>query len=458
MTCYVFSTGRLSDQQKYRQGIQRTMSKISKITEPASADISGQAMDRRVEKQMPVGRYVGYGVAALLAIAFIWWLADTLLGGRSLSVKAQRITVSTVIVGTFEDFIPLRGRLVPRSTVYLDAIEGGRVDRVLVEDGAIVKAGELIAVLSNTSLQLEVLGREAAVTEQLNNMRTIELQLEQNRLSHKRNLIEINYQIIRLDRAIERQRELASKNLVSQSTIDELEDEVTYFRNRREITLESQQTDSRMQAQQLQQLRDAGEQLKTGLGFARKNMDDLSVRAPVDGRLSGFNIEVGQSIARGGRLGQIDDPDGYKLNVRIDEYYLGRVDLQQVAIADHSTGEIELRVAKLYPQVNNGQFEVDMALSNEPVGLRRGQTLQLRLTLGDNSDAVLIKNGSFYQETGGKWLFVVSADGTEAVKRSVRLGRRNTDFIEVLDGLEPGERVVTSPYTSYVGMDRLSID
>ncbi|MCH8867788.1 MAG: HlyD family efflux transporter periplasmic adaptor subunit, partial [Proteobacteria bacterium] len=364
------------------------MSKISKITEPASADISGQAMDRRVEKQMPVGRYVGYGVAALLAIAFIWWLADTLLGGRSLSVKAQRITVSTVIVGTFEDFIPLRGRLVPRSTVYLDAIEGGRVDRVLVEDGAIVKAGALIAVLSNTSLQLEVLGREAAVTEQLNNMRTIELQLEQNRLSHKRNLIEINYQIIRLDRAIERQRELASKNLVSQSTIDELEDEVTYFRNRREITLESQQTDSRMQAQQLQQLRDAGEQLKTGLGFARKNMDDLSVRAPVDGRLSGFNIEVGQSIARGGRLGQIDDPDGYKLNVRIDEYYLGRVDLQQVAIADHSTGEIELRVAKLYPQVNNGQFEVDMALSNEPVGLRRGQTLQLRLTLGDNSDAV----------------------------------------------------------------------
>jgi len=415
-------------------------------------------MDRQVEKRTPIGRYVGYGVAAVLAVVFGWWLVTTLLGGRSLSVNAQRIVVSPVTVATFEDFIPLRGRLVPRSTVYLDAIEGGRVERVLVEDGAIVKAGDSIALLSNTNLQLEVLGREAAVTEQLNNMRTIELQLEQNRLSHKRNLVEIDYQIIRLDRAIKRQRELASKNLVSQSTIDELEDEITYYRNRREVTLESQATDSRMQAQQLQQLRDAGEQLQAGLGFARKNLDDLNMRAPVDGKLSGFNIEVGQSIARGGRLGQIDDPDGYKLNVSIDEFYLGRVDLEQAAVAEHGNRNLDLQIAKIYPQVNGGQFEVDMTFGEDPIGLRRGQTLQLRLTLGDNSDALLIPNGSFYQETGGNWIFVVSSDGTEAVKRTVRLGRRNTDFIEVLDGLEADERVVTSPYTSYVGMDRLSID
>ena len=437
------------------------VSKISKIAEPTpgpSAGISGQGMDRRVEKRVPVGRYIAYGVMAMLAAVFAWWLVSILLGGRSLSVNAQRIVVSPVTVGTFEDFIPLRGRLVPRSTVYLDAIEGGRVERVQVEDGAFVKAGDSIAVLSNTNLQLEVLGREAAVTEQLNNMRTIELQLEQNRLSHKRNLVEIDYQIIRLDRAINRQRELASKDLVSQSTIDELEDEITYYRNRREVTLESQETDTRMQAQQLRQLRDAGEQLQTGLAFARKNLDDLNMRAPVDGKLSGFSIEVGQSIARGGRLGQIDDPDGYKLSVNIDEYYLGRVDLQQAAVATHSNRDLDLRVAKIYPQVNNGQFEVDMTFGDEPVGLRRGQTLQVKLTLGDNSDALLIPNGSFYQETGGNWVFVVSADGTEAVKRTVRLGRRNTDFIEVLDGLEAGERVVTSPYTSYVGMDRLSID
>ena len=437
------------------------MTKISNLatqTPNASSNLSGQGMDRRVEKHTPMSRKLGYAAGVVMAVVFFWWLAGMLLGGRSLNVNSQRITVSTATLGTFEDFVPLRGRLVPSSTVFLDAIEGGRVEEVLVEDGTVVAAGDPIALLSNTNLQLEVLGREAAVTEQLNNMRTIELQLEQNRLSHKRNLVEIDYQIVRLRRAIERQEDLATRNLVSQSVIDELQDELTYYENRRAVTLESQETDSRMQEQQLRQLRDAGTQLEAGLEFARQNLNDLNVRAPVAGKLSGFNIEVGQSIARGGRLGQIDDPDGYKLNVSIDEFYLGRVDLQQVATADHGREQLDLRVSKIYPQVNNGQFEVDMAFAEEPRGLRRGQTLQLKLTLGDNSDAVLIPNGSFYQETGGNWVFVVSADGAEAVRRTVRLGRRNTDFIEVLDGIEPGEQVVTSPYTSYVGLDRLKIN
>ncbi|MGB5626512.1 MAG: biotin/lipoyl-binding protein, partial [Woeseiaceae bacterium] len=209
------------------------MEKIRKIREssqPSGMGISGQGMDRKVAKKTPIGRNVAYAAAGLLFIVFAWWLIDTLMSGRSLSINSQRITVSAVTVGTFEDFIPLRGRLVPRSTVYLDAIEGGRVDEILVEDGAIVEAGDLVAVLSNTNLQLEVLGREAAVTEQLNNMRTIELQLEQNRLSHKRNLVEIDYQITRLSRAIGRQTELVSKDLVSQSTLDELQDELSYFR------------------------------------------------------------------------------------------------------------------------------------------------------------------------------------------------------------------------------------
>jgi len=434
------------------------VSKLSKTPGNEGLSISGQAMDRVVEKKMPLNRMIGWGMAAVLLLVFAWWLVNTLLDGRSLSVDSQRITVSTVSRGTFEDYIPLRGRLVPRSTVYLDAIEGGRVEQVLVEDGATVEAGEPIAILSNTNLQLVVLGREAEVTEQLNFMRTLELQLEQNRLSHKRNLVEIDYQIVRLNRSIDRQRGLAQKNLVSQSTIEELEDELKYYQDRRAVTLESQATDARLQEQQLAQLRIAGEQLRSSLDFARKNLDDLNVRAPIAGRLSGFNIEVGQSIERGGRLGQIDDPNGFKLNVRIDEYYLGRVDLQQFAVAEHNNRKFDLQVAKIYPQVNNGQFEIDMTFEEEPVGMRRGQTLQLRLTLGDNTGALLIPNGSFYQETGGNWIFVVSPDGSEAVRRPVRLGRRNTGFIEVLDGLEAGERVVTSPYTSYSDMDRLALD
>jgi len=434
------------------------ISKLSAMHKSDGVSMSGQGMDRVVEKKMPLSRKAGFGIGGLLLVAFAWWFVDTLLDGRSLSVDSQRIAISTVTAGTFEDYIPLRGRLIPRSTVYLDAIEGGRVDQVLVEDGALVEAGEPIAILSNTNLQLVVLGREAEVTEQLNFMRTIELQLEQNRLSHKRNLIEIDYQVKRLTRSIERQRGLAAKDLVSQSTIDELEDELKYYEDRREVTLESQATDARLQEQQLAQLRIAGEQLRSSLDFARKNLDDLNVRAPIAGKLSGFNIEVGQSIERGGRLGQIDDPDGFKLNVRIDEYYLGRVDLEQVAVAEHNNRSFDMEIAKIYPQVKDGQFEVDMAFSEEPVGVRRGQTLQLRLTLGDNTGALLIPNGSFYQETGGNWIFVVSPDGSEAIKRPVRLGRRNTSFIEVLDGLEAGEKVVTSPYTSYADMDRLSLD
>lgn len=414
-------------------------------------------MDRVVERRVPLQRKLLIGAGGLAAALFAWWVVDTIAGGRSLSVNSQRIAVSDVTVGTFEDFVPLRGRLVPKSTVFLDAIEGGRVERILIEDGALVDAGDPIVVLSNTNLQLEVLGRDAAVTEQLNNMRTIELQLEQNRLSHRSNLVEIDYQIKRLTRKIEREKDLASRNLVSQSTVEELQDELEYFVTRREVTLDSQNTDARMQEQQLKQLRSAGEQLEASLALARDNLADLNVTAPVAGKLSGFNVEVGQSIERGGRLGQIDDPDEYKLNVRIDEFYLGRVDLQQTATAQQNGRDLDLQIAKIYPQVNDGQFEVDMTFLDEPVGLRRGQTLQLRLTLGDNSDAVLIPNGSFYQETGGNWIFVVSPDGNEAIKRTVRLGRRNTEFIEVLDGLEPGEQVITSPYTSFVDMDRLNL-
>ncbi len=431
--------------------------KIQEITTPAGIGARGAAMDRRIEKKTPVGRRLALAAGGVCALLVAWWIFDTITGGRSLSVNSQRIAVSDVTVGLFEDFVPLRGRLVPKSTVYLDAIEGGRVERVLVEDGSLVEAGQPLVVLSNTNLQLEVLGRDAAVTEQLNNMRTIELQLEQNRLSHRRNLVEIDYQIKRLTRAIERQQDLALRDLVSQSVVDELQDELDYYVERRDVTLISQDTDARMQEEQLRQLRAAGKQLEASLAFARQNIDDLNVTAPIAGKLSGFNVEVGQSIERGGRLGQIDDPDDYKLNVRIDEFYLDRVDLQQRAIADQNGRDLEMFVSKIYPQVNDGQFEVDMALTEDPEGLRRGQTIQIRLTLGDNNEATLIPNGSFYQETGGNWIFVVSPDGSEAVRRSVRLGRRNTDYVEVLDGLDPGERVITSPYTGFVDMQRLTL-
>ncbi len=416
-------------------------------------------MDRRVEKKKTPWKKVGIAAAAVVVIGLLGTMIMDASGGKSFRVDQDRIVVSTVSTGTFEDFIPVRGRVTPLKTVFLDAIEGGRVERVLVEDGAMLKAGDMIVELSNTGLQLDVTRNEALVTEQLNNMRTIELQLEQNRLSHKRNIVEMNYQIKRLERQVVRERELIKTNAISQAQLDQTEDELEYYKNRLAITLESQKTDAEMQETQLAFLKESGEQLEKNLHLARKNLDSLNVRAPVDGKLSGFNVEIGQSINRGGRLGQIDDPDRYKLTANIDEFYLGRVDLGQEATYERGGDAYKMQIAKIYPQVQNGQFEVDFVFEGDgqPDGIRRGQTLQTKLTLGDATDAVLIPNGAFFQDTGGNWVFVVSPDGSQAIKRTVRLGRRNSRYIEVLEGLEVGERVVTSPYTSFVDMDRLKL-
>jgi HlyD family secretion protein len=432
---------------------------ISAVAVGQSAGISGVSMDRKIQtRRLPMGRIAGFialGVGAL----FIVWLLLTATTGRSLKVDGSRITLSPVTQGIFEDFVPVRGSVTPRRTVFLDSIEGGRVDQRLVEDGALVEAGQILAVLSNTSLQLDVTRNEAMATEQLNNMRTIELQLEQNRLEHKRNLVEIDYQVKRLTRQIRRQEGLAEKGVAVQSLLDDARDELEYFQNRRAVTLESQAADARLQETQLAFLRENTEQLERNVAFARSNLDSLNVRAPVAGKLSGFDVEVGQSISRGGRLGQVDDPENFKLRADIDEFYLGRVQIGQTASFEKDGKSYGLTISKIYPQVNNGQFEVDLVFDeSEPKGIRRGQTIQLKLTLGDATEATLIPNGAFYQDTGGSWIFVVTPDVSEAVRRTVRLGRRNSRFIEVLDGLEVGETVVTSPYTSYTEMERLTLD
>lgn len=415
-------------------------------------------MDRAIKKRRLPVKNLAVGAAMVIIVATMGLYLIDQGSGRTLVIENNRVVISLVKEGLFEDFIPIRARVTPRKTVFLDMIEGGQVSEKLVEDGAMVKAGELLVILNNTALQLEVTRNEAMVTEQLNNMRTIELQLEQNRLLHKRNLVELNYQIKRLGRQVGRLSNLDNAGVVIKSQLEDARDELEYFENRRAVTLESQETDARMQETQLAFLQKSGAQLEQSLVLARKSLDALNVRAPVSGKLSGLDVEVGQSIKRGGRLGQIDDPDSFKLRSSIDEFYLSRVDLGQRASFEKDGERYELTISKIYPRVNNGQFEIDLLFnSDEPQGIRRGQTIQAKLTLGDSSSAILIPNGAFYQDTGGHWMFVVSADGSEAVKRSVRLGRRNSRSIEVLDGLEVGEEVVTSPYSSFKEMDRLKL-
>ena len=392
----------------------------------------------------------------LLALSVFWYLKPD--AGRALKVQNERIVISTVSTGEFDDYIPVRGQVAPLKTVFLDAIEGGRVEAIYVEDGAQVQAGDLIIELSNTQLQLDVIAREAQVTEQLNNLRNTELSLEQNRLNHKRNLVDINYHIIRLGHEIKRLTPLVEKDLMDDGSLERLHDEHDWYVARREITLESQETDERLQKVQMEQLRIAGAQLEKNLEVASRNMEALKFRAPVAGKLTAFDAEIGQALSRGVNIGQIDDPESFKVTANIDEYYLTRVDIEQTAAYSASGKNFDLSVRKIYPQVKNGTFEVDLVfVGSEPASIRRGQTLQLNLQLGSPSESLLIPNGAFYQDTGGNWVFVVTADGTRAVKRNVRLGRRNLKFIEVLDGLEVGELVVTSPYTNYLDMDRLEL-
>jgi len=415
-------------------------------------------MDRVIEKTtwQKYRKTVTWSGVVLLAVLVFWFLKPD--AGRTLKVQNDRIVISTVETGEFDDYIPVRGQVAPLKTVFLDAIEGGRVEAIYVEDGAQVEAGDLIIDLSNTQLQLDVIAREAEVTEQLNNLRNTELSLEQNRLEHKRNLVDINYHIIRLSREIARLTPLVEKDLLDGGSLERLQDEHDWYVAKREITLESQQTDERLQKAQMEQLRTAGAQLEKNLEVASRNMEALNVRAPVAGKLTAFDLEIGQALSRGVNIGQIDDPESFKVTANIDEYYLSRVDIEQTATMSVAGDEFKLVVRKIYPQVKNGTFEVDLVfVDEEPPSIRRGQTLQLNLQLGSPSDSLLIPNGAFYQDSGGNWVFVVTVDGTRAVKRNVRMGRRNLKFIEVLDGLEPGERVITSPYTNYLDMDRLEL-
>jgi HlyD family secretion protein len=419
---------------------------------------SGGAMDREVA---PSGLSrnakiaIGAAVALVLLLVF-YWFAPT---ANSQSVAAERLTISTVERGRFDDFLPLRARVTPLVTVFLDAVEGGRVEQVLVEDGAMVQQGQLLAVLSNSDLQLNLLARQTEVTQQINSMRSQELALSQNRLANERAIIEADLVANKARRQYEMQRPLAEKGFVPGKVVRDSQDEYQSARQRAGVLRRTQATDEKLQSSQLAQLRQSAASLNASLDIARATLDALNLRAPVTGQLTAFSIQVGQSLNRGERLGQIDSAGRNKLVASVDEFYLGRVQPGQVATVETGGKTYRAKVAKIYPQVRNGAFEVDLTfIGQEPADLQRGQTLQVKLTLGDPTPALLIPNGAFYNETGGAYVFVVAPDGDSAIKRPVKLGRRNADHIEVLEGLEPGERVITSPYTGFADKDRLDLD
>ena len=432
---------------------------LVELRQPHRADaVSGGAMDKVVERKRIDKRIlIAAGAAGVLLFVILFWLFAP--SANSQSVNPDRLTIANVQQGVFDDFLPLRARVTPLVTVYLDAVEGGRVEKKLVEDGAQVVEGQPLAVLSNAELQLSTLEKQAEVEQQLNNMRSQELALTQTRNSNLRDLNQAETELAKARRQYDLQKPLSEKGFVSMKTFNDTKDDLQYQQQRLAILKHSITQTESLQSSQLKQLRAAASSLNSSMGIAQSSLGQLNIRAPVTGQLSGFDIQLGQSLQQGERIGQIDSAGADKLQADVDEFYLGRVQVGQGAAADIDGKTYRLKVAKVYPQVRNGQFQIDLVFDGtEPGSIQRGQTVQAKLILGDPSRAVLIPNGAFFNDTGGNWVFVVDSGGKSASKRQVRLGRKNSDFIEVLGGLKPGERVITSSYSGLTDKDRLTFD
>ena len=432
------------------------MSVVPIQNEPTAKPLTG-GMDRVIEKKkLPSWAKFAAAGAVVLLLALAWWLAPR---GNRQSVPVDRLTISEVRNGTFDDFLPLRSLVTPLLTVYLDAVEGGRIDKILVEDGAVVKKGQLLAVLTNADLQLSTLRSQTDVAQQTYYLQLTELSREQTRSQNNQAVTAAENEYAKARRLYDMQAPLAERGFVAGKVFNDTRDDLLAAQRRLADARATQAAENRLQSNQLSQMRNTTNTLQGALEIARNNLDQLNLRAPVDGQLSSFSIQIGQSMSRGERIGQIDSPGHNKLRAQVDEFYLGRVQVGQIATVDYAGKTYKLKVARIYPQVKNGIFEADLwFVGDEPKGIQRGQTLQARLTFGDPTPARLLPNGAFYNDTGGQWVFVVAPGGRSAIKRQVRLGRRNTDFIEVLDGLEPGEKVITSPYTGFADKDRLDIE
>jgi HlyD family secretion protein len=422
---------------------------------PAAEVILG-GMDRKIERRLWTRRNISLvtlGGFILVISGYFLLFAD---GSSRLHVEAERLTISTVSRGAFQEFIPVSGSIQPRETFFLDAVDGGRVECKYAEAGAMVKKGDPILKLANANLQLDVMYREALSYEQINNARNTRIAIEQNSIAVRGQMADVEYQLQRALRIYRRDSVLAGKQMVSELEFKQSRDDYAYWLRRREIAHQSAEQDSLLRVQQLGQINASVRRLQANLDMIKKNVDALIIRAPISGQLSALNVEIGQSAGTGERLGQIDVLGNYKVRAGIDEYYLSRIRTGQTGEFEFSGHDHQVTISKIFPEVREGKFEVDMEFAGSPpAGIRRGQSVQVRLALGDSAEAMLIPRGAFCQKTGGRWAYVLDKSGTEAVKRLITLGRQNPQMMEVLAGLAPGDQVVTSSYDSFGDVDKL---
>lgn len=414
-------------------------------------------MDRVIEKKHKWLNkktiWITVGSILVLLVAYNIFFGDK---SSKLNVEREKITIESITQSEFKDYIAQIGTVEPIKTIYLDAIEGGRVEEILIDEGNMVKKGDVILRLSNTNLILEISNNEAAVSRAINEFENTKINLEFNTINRKQTLIETQRQLKMRERQYEYNKELLKNQHISKEEFDQSYEQYKATKEQYALIKEAVKNDSVYKEVQLKAMDTQIRNMQENLKVIQGRMENLKVKAPVDGELANLNPEVGEVITYGNRIGTVNILDDYKLRVEIDEHYIARVRRGLPGSFDFNGSNYKLKIDKVYPEVTNGRFAVDMIFTSEkPNQIRIGQTFRLKLELGESKQAVLIPRGGFYQSTGGQWVYVVDEDNNVAVKRNISIGRQNPRYYEVLEGLEPGEKVIVSSYDNFNDVDQL---
>jgi HlyD family secretion protein len=418
---------------------------------------SASGMDRKIApSRFSLGGRVALAVIVVVGAVFVAIEIFVNSGVQTLRMPAALATIATVEQGIFHDLIPLRASVVPRETLYVDAVDGGRVDRVLVEPGDTVQQGQPIVELSNTNLALSVIQQESQLNQAISQLQQNEIALEQNKLANERALAEVEYGLVRLKRSGARRDNLASRGLESAEQRDVIADELAYYQHLMPIQTDSNQRQTNLRDRLLPDIHRQLAILRDNLDVVHRTLDGLIVRAPVSGRVTAIDLKVGEHKDAGQRLAEVTPPSGMKLSADVDEFYLARVRMGQVANIELHGRPVNVTVQRIYPQVRDGRFRVDFDFDGASPGeLVAGETAQGRLQLGDDSSARIVPVGPFLERTGGDWIFVVASDGKSAQRRHIKVGRRSVEQLEILSGLAVGERVMISDYAALEKADRV---
>ena len=416
-------------------------------------------MDKIIEKKTGLRaaftkKALPYWLGALLLVFIVYLIARP--NNKMLRVDKDTVTVSSAVKGEFNDYIRISGRVQPMTTIQLSPQEGGIVEKILIEEGSPVKAGDAILILNNDNLDLSILNSEAELAEKENILRNTQIQMEQQKLDVRQNVLEYGTQVERLRRAYEQQKALYEDKLIAREEYLTAEEDYKLARQKYELMAERSRQDSLYRSTQIDRMEESLDNMQLNMQMIRRRKSNLIVKAPIDGELGLLDVVLGQSIASGTKIGQINSVGTYKVEAQIDEHYIDRVVDGLEATFERQGDTYSTIIRKVYPEVRDGKFKADFKFDGEqPDNIRAGQTYYLNLQLGQPEEAVIIPRGTFYQKTGGKWIYVVNKEGNKAVKREIRIGRQNPQYYEVLEGLEPGEKVITSGYDTYGDSDVL---